>query len=57
MEPQSPWGYERRHAALHGLRRYGEATVAFSCMLSLIQDSPDPGIRRKSFTVVEVTSS
>ena len=44
-DPLVPWGYERRHAALHGARRYDEAIAAFTRMLSLIEDSCDQSIR------------
>ncbi|KAF8546790.1 WD40 repeat-like protein, partial [Imleria badia] len=44
-DSQSPWGYERRHAALHGLQRYDEAMDAFTRMLSLIEGSVDQDIR------------
>ncbi|KAN0084114.1 hypothetical protein V8E55_007618 [Tylopilus felleus] len=44
-DPLNPFGHERRHAALHGLRRYDEAMNAFTRMLSLIEGSPDPDIR------------
>ena len=47
MDSLSPWGYKRRHAALHGLQRYDEAVEAFSRMLSLIEESPDPDACRK----------
>ena len=44
-DPLVPWGYERRHAALHGVQRYGEAVTAFTRMLSLIEDSCNQSIR------------
>ena len=47
MDSRSPWGYERRHAALHGLQRYDEAIHAFSHMISLIEESPNPDARRR----------
>ena len=46
-DPVSPWGYERRHAALHGLQRYDEAMDAFTHMVSLIEGSDDQHIRRE----------
>lgn len=46
-DSQSPWGYERRHAALHGLQRYDEAMDAFTRMLSLIDGSDNQDIRRQ----------
>ncbi|KAF8554957.1 WD40 repeat-like protein [Imleria badia] len=45
-DPGSPWGYERRHAALHGLQRYDDAVDAFTRMLSLIEGSDDQDIRQ-----------
>lgn len=47
VDPLSPWGYERRHAALHGLQRYDEAIDTFDRMLSLIEKSPNPDIHRE----------
>lgn len=46
-DPQSPWGYESKHAALHGLQSYPEAVEAYTRMHSLIQSSPDHDIRRE----------
>ncbi|KAF8121118.1 hypothetical protein EV363DRAFT_1234174 [Boletus edulis] len=45
LNPSSPWGYERKHAALHQLERYGEAIDALSRMISILDNSPDPEIR------------
>ncbi|KAG6377280.1 hypothetical protein JVT61DRAFT_15065 [Boletus reticuloceps] len=45
-DSSSPWGYERRHAALHGLQRYDEAINAFSCMVSLLESSLDQDVRQ-----------
>ncbi|KAF8554958.1 hypothetical protein OG21DRAFT_1573744 [Imleria badia] len=45
-DSRSPWGYKRRHAALHGLQRYDEAMDAFTRMLSLIEGSDDQDIRQ-----------
>ncbi|KAF8552374.1 hypothetical protein OG21DRAFT_1443645, partial [Imleria badia] len=45
-DSQSPWGYERRHAALHGLQRYNEAMDAFTLMLSVVDKSVDPDIHQ-----------
>ncbi|KAF8546584.1 hypothetical protein OG21DRAFT_1491063 [Imleria badia] len=41
----SPWGYKRKHAALHGAGRYEDAIRVFETMLSKISHSPDPAIR------------
>ncbi|KAF8555510.1 hypothetical protein OG21DRAFT_897433 [Imleria badia] len=45
-DPQGPWGYERRHAALHGLQRYDEAINAYTRMLTLIEESLDQDVRQ-----------
>ncbi|KAH7904324.1 hypothetical protein BJ138DRAFT_934634 [Hygrophoropsis aurantiaca] len=37
----SPWGYERKHAALHGAQDYGNAIEALSAMLLKLENSPD----------------
>ncbi|KAI9458227.1 hypothetical protein HD554DRAFT_2177419 [Boletus coccyginus] len=44
--PSSPWGYERKHAALHKLERYGDAIDARKTMISVLEKSPDPQIQR-----------
>ena len=46
-DPLYPWGYERRHGALHGMQRYDEAVGAFTHMLSIIEQSLDQDVRRK----------
>ncbi|KAH7903553.1 hypothetical protein BJ138DRAFT_1131315 [Hygrophoropsis aurantiaca] len=46
LDPSSPWGYERKHAALHGAQEYGNAIEAFSTMLLKLEDSSDPRIRQ-----------
>ncbi|KAF8556856.1 hypothetical protein OG21DRAFT_1482768 [Imleria badia] len=43
-DPSSPWGYERRHAALHGVQRYDEAINAFTQMISIIEKSHDEDV-------------
>jgi tetratricopeptide (TPR) repeat protein len=47
LDPACPWGYERKHAALHGAQRFDEAVDVFVSMLSAIENSPDQGTRRK----------
>ncbi|KAH7904927.1 hypothetical protein BJ138DRAFT_1118949 [Hygrophoropsis aurantiaca] len=42
LNPSSPWGYERKHAALHGAQDYEDAIEAFNTMLSKLDNSPDP---------------
>ena len=45
LDPCSPWGYERKHAALHGAGRYEDAIRTFEKMLLRISQSTDPEIR------------
>ncbi|KAN0078203.1 hypothetical protein V8E55_010260 [Tylopilus felleus] len=45
LDPLSPWGYERRHAALHKAGVYENAVGAFEAMLSRLLESSDPEIR------------
>ena len=45
LDPSSPWGYEGKHAALHGAGRYDDAIGTFETMLLNISQSPDPEIR------------
>ena len=47
LDPSSPWGYELKHAALHKAGDYDNAIRAFEAMLSKIEKSPYPDIRRK----------
>lgn len=42
LDSESPWGYERKHAALHGMHSYDEALEAFNIMLLKIEKSHDP---------------
>jgi len=37
-DPLDPWGYERRHAALHALQRYDEAVDTLNHMVSLTEN-------------------
>ncbi|KAH7905814.1 hypothetical protein BJ138DRAFT_1164011 [Hygrophoropsis aurantiaca] len=46
LNHSSPWGYERKHAALHGAQDYGNAIEAFSAMLLKLENSPDPVTRK-----------
>lgn len=41
------YAYECKYVALHGMGQYDEAIEAFDNMLSLIEQSKDPEIRRK----------
>ena len=45
LDPSSPLGYERKHAALHGMGRHDDATNAFETMLLKMSESSDPEIR------------
>ena len=45
LDPLSPWGYERKHAALHKAGEYQNAVNAFEEMLSRISQSSDQDIR------------
>ncbi|KAG6380489.1 WD40-repeat-containing domain protein [Boletus reticuloceps] len=45
LDPSSPWGYERKHAALHKAGDYENAVDAFETMLSKMSQSTHPGIR------------
>ena len=48
LGPSSHNGYERKHAALHGMERHSEAFEAFKTMISKLEESPDPHIRGRS---------
>ena len=45
LDPSSHNGYERKHTALHGMKRHSEAFEAFTTMISRLEESPDPHIR------------
>ena len=45
LDPSSPLGYERKHAALRGERRSRDAEDAFQRMLLKMSESSDPEIR------------
>ena len=52
LDPASPWGYERKHAALHRAGRYDDAIATFETMLLKISQSPDPKIRGERIDIV-----
>ena len=52
LDPSSPWGYERKHAALHSAGRYDDAIGTFETMLLKISLSPDPEIRGECIGIV-----
>ncbi|KAI6014940.1 hypothetical protein EDC04DRAFT_645744 [Pisolithus marmoratus] len=45
-DPSYPWGYEAKHIALHGAKRYDEAIDAVKSMLYVIEQSPVSAIRQ-----------
>ncbi|KAG0708592.1 WD40-repeat-containing domain protein [Suillus ampliporus] len=45
LDPSSPWGFEMKHAALHALRDYDNAIMAFRTMLSKLDHAGDPKTR------------
>ena len=45
LDPSSPLGYERKHAALRGAGQLRGADNAFQMMLSKMSESSDPEIR------------
>ena len=52
LDPTSPWGYERKRAALHRAGRYDDAIATFETMLLQMSQSPDPEIRSEYIDVV-----
>ena len=52
LDPLSPWGYERKHAALHKAGDYENAIEAFEAMLSRMSESSDPEIRGEDIDTV-----
>ncbi|KAI9455058.1 hypothetical protein HD554DRAFT_299377 [Boletus coccyginus] len=57
LDPSFHRGYERKHAALHGMGRYSEAFEAFRVMLSTLEQSPDPHIRELRTQYVDATAT
>ena len=49
LDPSSYKGYERKHAALHGMKRYSEAFRIFEIMLSKLEQSAHLHIRGAPF--------
>ena len=45
LDPSSPLGFERKHAALHGKSNHDGALDAYKKMLLKVSQSPDPLIR------------
>ena len=54
LDPFSPWGYERKHAALHGAGRYDDAIATFEVMRSKISQSHDPAIHSERIDIVPI---
>ena len=52
LDPLSPWGYERKHAALHGAGDYVNAITTFETMLLKISQSSDPEIRGEDLDIL-----
>jgi hypothetical protein len=52
LDPSSPCGYERKHAALHGAGRFDDAIGTFETMLSKILQSPDPEIHGEGISII-----
>jgi len=48
LEPSSHVGYQLKHTALHGARRYREAVEAFQIMLAKLDSARGMQIRSKS---------
>ena len=52
LDPLSPWGYERKHAALHNAGDYENAINAFEAMLSKVSQSSDLEIRGEGVDIM-----
>ena len=52
LDPSSPWGYERKHAALHNAGDYENAINAFEAMLSKMSQSSNLEIRGESVDIM-----
>ena len=52
LDPLSPWGYERKHAALHKAGDYENAINAFETMLSKVSQSSDLEIRGEGVDII-----
>ncbi|KAI9570056.1 hypothetical protein HD554DRAFT_429967 [Boletus coccyginus] len=57
LGPLSHMGYERKHAALHAMRRHSEAFDAFRTMLSILEQSPHPHISKLRDQYVDATAT
>ena len=54
LDPDSPLGFERRHAALHCKGDYEDAIVAYETMLSKMSESSDPDTRGEDIDVIQI---
>ena len=54
LDPLLPWGYERKHVALHKAGDYDSATSAFQEMLPKMEQSADPDICHESALMVTI---
>ena len=52
LDPLSPWGYERKHEALHKAGDYKNAINAFEEMLSKMSQSSDLEIRGEGVDIM-----
>ena len=52
LDPLSPWGYERKHAALHKAGDYENAINAFEAMLMVMPQLSDLEIRGEGGNIV-----
>ena len=52
LNPLSPWGHERKFAALQGMGRQDEAIQAFNSMLSTLERFADPHTQREHFLLL-----
>ncbi|KAI6017126.1 hypothetical protein EDC04DRAFT_2902662 [Pisolithus marmoratus] len=57
VDPSYPWGYEAKHAALHGAKRYDEAIDASESMFHVTEQSHDLATRQQSENYVFLSDS
>ena len=54
LDPSSPLGYERKHAALHGVGHHDDATLVFETMLMKMSESSDPEMHGEGYHVIHI---
>ena len=54
LDPSSPFGYERKYAALLGMGHHHDAIDAFETMLSRMLESSDPEIRGEGDHIISM---